>query len=82
VCARRNLSLGPWRALQIYPYHLADYVSRIMRVSPFKYNSDLLYSVIKEEKSYDFLPNFTVNFPTLSMHFLIKIVPYFHGLKP
>ena len=48
--------------MQIYPYHLADYISRIMRVSPFKYNSDILYSVIREEKSYDFLPNFTVSF--------------------
>ena len=47
--------------LQIYPYHLADYTARIMRVTPFRYNCDLLYSALRDEKSYDFLPNFTVS---------------------
>ena len=46
--------------LQLFPYHLADYVSRILRVTPFKYYCDLLYTVMREEKSYDQIPNFAV----------------------
>ena len=46
--------------LQLFPYHLADYVCRILRVTPFKYYCDLLYTVMREEKSYDQIPNFAV----------------------
>ena len=45
---------------QLYPYALADFVCARLRVSPFKYYCDLLFSVMREEKSYDFIPNFTV----------------------
>ena len=48
------------RCLQLFPYHLADYVCRILRVTPFKYYCDLLYTVMREEKSYDQIPNFAV----------------------
>ena len=49
------------RGMQLFPYHLADYVCRVLRVTPFRYNCDLLYGVMREEKSYDRIPNFTVS---------------------
>lgn len=52
------------RAWQIFPYHLADYVCRVMRMTPFKYSCNLLFAVMREEKSYDRIPNFTVCFAT------------------
>lgn len=45
---------------QLFPYHLASYVCQALRITPFKYYCDLLFSVMREEKSYDFIPNFTV----------------------
>ena len=33
---------------QPFPYHLADYVCRIMRISPFKYYIDLLYDSMRQ----------------------------------
>lgn len=47
--------------LQLFPYHLSDYVCRVLRVTPFKYYCDLLYTVMREEKSYDQIPNFAVS---------------------
>lgn len=44
---------------RLFPYHLADYVCRVMRVTPFRYYTDVLYTVVRDEKSYDRLPNFT-----------------------
>jgi hypothetical protein len=45
---------------QLFPYHLQDYVCRVLRVTPFRYYCDLLFTVMREEKSYDQIPNFTV----------------------
>lgn len=33
--------------LQLFPYHLAEHVCRVMRVSPFKYYCDMLFEVMK-----------------------------------
>ncbi|KAK9917406.1 hypothetical protein WJX75_004000 [Coccomyxa subellipsoidea] len=44
---------------RLFPYHLADYVCRVLRVTPFRYYCDLLFTVMREEKSYDQIPNFT-----------------------
>ncbi|KAK6117961.1 hypothetical protein DH2020_048298 [Rehmannia glutinosa] len=41
------------------PYHLAEYVCRVMRVSPFKYYCDMLFEVMKNEQPYDSIPNFS-----------------------
>ncbi len=46
--------------VQLFPYHLSDYVCRVLRVTPFRYYCDLLFTVMREEKSYDQIPNFTV----------------------
>ena len=35
-------------SLQPFPYHLADYICRIMRISPFKYYIDLLYDSMRQ----------------------------------
>ena len=45
---------------QLFPYHLAEHVCRDLRVSPFRYYTDLLCAVLREEQSYDQIPNFTV----------------------
>lgn len=45
---------------QIFPYHLSEYVCRVQRASPFKYYTDVLYLALREERSYDTIPNFTV----------------------
>ena len=47
--------------MQLFPYHLADYACRVLRVTPFRYYVDLLFTVMREEKSYDQIPNFTVS---------------------
>lgn len=51
----------PPPALQLYPYHLSEYVCRVMRMTPFKYYNDVLFLTLKDEKSYDRIPNFTVS---------------------
>eukprot|EP00850_Spirogloea_muscicola_P001275 SM000004S15145 [mRNA] locus=s4:1495822:1502389:+ [translate_table: standard] len=43
----------------LFPYHLAEDVCRIIRVSPFNYYCDMLYEVLKSERSYDSIPNFS-----------------------
>lgn len=53
---------------QLFPYHLASYVCQVLRTTPFKYYCDLLFSVMREERSYDFIPNFTVGRPPPCMH--------------
>ncbi|KAK6122981.1 hypothetical protein DH2020_043280 [Rehmannia glutinosa] len=47
------------RNLALFPYHLAEYVCRVMRVSPFKYYCDMLFEVMKNEQPYDSIPNFS-----------------------
>jgi hypothetical protein len=34
----------------------------VVRVTPFRYYSEVLFLTLKEEKSYDRIPNFTVSF--------------------
>jgi hypothetical protein len=38
--------------LQLYPYHLADYICRVQRVSPFRYYCDILFEVMKNGTSF------------------------------
>lgn len=45
---------------QMYPYHLAHYINRVMRITPFHYYIDMLVSMLVAEKAYHQLPNFTV----------------------
>eukprot|EP00898_Chlorokybus_atmophyticus_P002057 jgi/Chlat1/2852/Chrsp194S00788 len=45
--------------MRVFPYHLADVICRVMRLTPFKYYRQLLYDVMKNESSYDTIPNFT-----------------------
>ncbi|EAY97674.1 hypothetical protein OsI_19596 [Oryza sativa Indica Group] len=35
------------RNLALYPYHLADHICRVMRISPFKYYCDVLFEAMK-----------------------------------
>ena len=46
--------------VQLFPYHLSEYVCRVLRITPFRYYCDLLYAVLREERSFDYIPNFTV----------------------
>ncbi|KAG6473854.1 hypothetical protein ZIOFF_067772 [Zingiber officinale] len=45
--------------LALFPYHLAEYVCRVMRVSPFRYYCDMIFEVLKNEQPYDSIPNFS-----------------------
>ncbi|KAG2497046.1 hypothetical protein HYH03_005046 [Edaphochlamys debaryana] len=45
--------------MRLFPYHLSDYLCRVARLTPYKYYSDMLTAVLKDEKSYDRVPNFT-----------------------
>ncbi|KAI8126786.1 hypothetical protein FF38_10391 [Lucilia cuprina] len=45
--------------LGLFPYHLADIVTKGLRVTPFNYYLDVLSQLLKNDKSYDTLPNFT-----------------------
>ncbi|KAF5832134.1 FAM91 N-terminus-domain-containing protein [Dunaliella salina] len=45
--------------MRMYPYHLAFYVNRVMRISPFRYYIDMLVAMLVAEKAYHQLPNFT-----------------------
>ncbi|KAG4402738.1 hypothetical protein GLYMA_02G270100v4 [Glycine max] len=45
--------------LALFPYHLADYVCRVMRVSSFRYYCDMIFEVMKNEQPYDRIPNFS-----------------------
>ncbi|WVZ71455.1 hypothetical protein U9M48_020041 [Paspalum notatum var. saurae] len=47
------------RNLALYPYHLADYICRVLRISPFRYYCDILFEAMKNEQPYDSIPNFT-----------------------
>lgn len=48
------------RAPQLFPYHLSDYLCRVARLTPFKYYGDMVAALMREERSYDRIPNFTV----------------------
>ena len=46
-------------SLSLFPYHLADIVTKGLRVTPFNYYLDVVCFLLKNDKSYDTLPNFT-----------------------
>lgn len=43
----------------LFPYHLADVVSKGLRITPFNFYVEVLAHLLKLDKSYDTLPNFT-----------------------
>ncbi|XP_058096937.1 uncharacterized protein LOC131242363 [Magnolia sinica] len=45
--------------LALFPYHLGEYVCRVMRVSPFRYYCEMIFEVMKNEQPYDSIPNFS-----------------------
>lgn len=47
------------RALHLFPYHLADIVTKGLRLTPFNYYIDMLVFLLNNDKNYDSLPNFT-----------------------
>lgn len=47
------------RNLSLFPYHLADMVTKGLRVTPFNYYLEILSLLLANDKSYDTLPNFT-----------------------
>lgn len=57
--APSHLVLQRRMAQKLFPYHLAEYVCRVMRVSPFRYYCDMIFEVMKNEQPYDSIPNFS-----------------------
>lgn len=45
--------------LSIFPYHLADIVSKGLRFTPFNYYLEIVALLLRTDRSYDTLPNFT-----------------------
>ncbi|KAL6051572.1 General transcription factor IIH subunit 4 [Balamuthia mandrillaris] len=43
----------------LYPYHLSDVLCKGLRLTPFKYYLKMMHDVMKADRSYDTLPNFT-----------------------
>lgn len=44
---------------RIFPYHVAGYICRVLRITPFRYYSDILADAMREDLPYDAVPNFT-----------------------
>lgn len=65
--------------LCLFPYHLADIVTKGLRVTPFNYYLNVIGKLLQNDKSYDTLPNFTAAdcerklFIFSFVHFLIKL---------
>lgn len=47
------------QCLCLFPYHLADIITKGLRVTPFNYYIQMLSYILRTDKSYDTLPNFT-----------------------
>ncbi|KAJ7538572.1 hypothetical protein O6H91_11G054800 [Diphasiastrum complanatum] len=47
------------KKLALFPYHLAEYICHTLRILPFRYYGDMLYEVMKDERPYDSIPNFS-----------------------
>ncbi|CAG9800332.1 unnamed protein product [Chironomus riparius] len=43
----------------LFPYHLSDVVTKGLRITPFNFYIEVLAHLLKLDKSYDTLPNFT-----------------------
>eukprot|EP01116_Phalansterium_solitarium_P011294 TRINITY_DN26928_c0_g1_i1.p1 TRINITY_DN26928_c0_g1~~TRINITY_DN26928_c0_g1_i1.p1 ORF type:complete len:757 (+),score=190.56 TRINITY_DN26928_c0_g1_i1:84-2354(+) len=46
-------------SLTLFPYHLSDVMVRSLRVTPFRYYLEIIENVMRNEFSYDRVPNFT-----------------------
>ncbi|KAK8291065.1 hypothetical protein V6Z12_D06G038400 [Gossypium hirsutum] len=47
------------KSLALFPYYLAEYICRVMRVSPFRYYCDMIFDLMRNEQPYDSIPNFS-----------------------
>lgn len=45
--------------LSIFPYHLSDIITKGLRVTPFNYYLEVVALLLRTDRSYDTLPNFT-----------------------
>lgn len=43
----------------LFPYHLSDVITKGLRVTAFNYYLEVISHLLKLDKSYDTLPNFT-----------------------
>lgn len=59
-------------SLCLFPYHLADIVTKGLRVTPFNYYIDVLSYLLKNDRSYDTLPNFTAADCTYIVYFFFS----------
>lgn len=62
---------------QVFPYHLGDFVCQVLRITPFKYYCDLLFATMRDELSYDRIPNFTVRHTSLSTELCLSYLANF-----
>ncbi|KAJ9560475.1 hypothetical protein OSB04_005635 [Centaurea solstitialis] len=62
--------------LALFPYHLAEYVCRVMRVSPFRYYCDIIFEVMKNGDSVTSICNLYILIPGRLMFILNAEQPY------
>jgi hypothetical protein len=43
----------------LFPYHLSEVIIKGLHVTPFNYYLDIMVEMLKTDKSYDSLPNFS-----------------------
>lgn len=61
----------------LFPYHLADVITKGLRVTSFNYYLEVISHLLKLDKSYDQLPNFTAGkFQNLFGNSLPKLVNF------
>ena len=45
--------------LAVFPHHMADVIVGHLRVTPYEYYCDMLVEILRTERAYDVLPNWT-----------------------
>lgn len=62
--------------LQLFPYHLAEHVCRVMRISPFRYYCDMIFEVMRNGiLLLHFIAHFSLKVLLASEFFIL--IPFF-----
>ncbi|KAK8696629.1 hypothetical protein V6N13_001761 [Hibiscus sabdariffa] len=55
-CIKKRLQWNNSFARKLFPYYLAEYVCRVMRVSPFRYYCDMIFDLMRNGNGNNLLP--------------------------
>ncbi|PPD85053.1 hypothetical protein GOBAR_DD18006 [Gossypium barbadense] len=70
-----------WVTIKLFPYYLAEYICRVMRVSPFRYYCDMIFDLMRNAKRLKnsmekMFPSMHLPTLTIPRHFLLTEQPY------